>query len=192
MHVHMHMRMRMHMHMHMRMHTCMHMHVHMHVHMHEHLHMHMHMHVHMHMHMHMHMHRNGSCVCLVGRRGGGEEREEAVDAPRLGELAQLDNVRLGERVEDARVVAGREVARAELARQQVGGRAREAEAAREEHRAAELLRRRGARALAGGFRGGAQGCRLCQTRRERLRTCPEAESLVCWKCIASGKMKASR
>ena len=49
---------------------------------------------------------------VVGRRGGGEEREEAVDAPRVGELAQLDHLRLGERVEDACVVAGREVARA--------------------------------------------------------------------------------
>ena len=51
---------------------------------------------------------------VVRRRGGGEQREEAVDAPRVGELAQLDHLRLGERLEDACVVAGREVARAWL------------------------------------------------------------------------------
>ena len=49
---------------------------------------------------------------VVGRRGGGEQREQAVDAPRVGQLAQLHHLRLGERVEDACVVAGREVARA--------------------------------------------------------------------------------
>ena len=51
---------------------------------------------------------------VVGRRGGGEQREQAVDAPRVGQLAQLHHLRLSERVEDACVVAGREVARAWL------------------------------------------------------------------------------